>query len=54
MLHLAPTNSASSLQWLDYTCNSSMLSMYNFPNLNDDIHIAGVVGFDSQLDAEHW
>ena len=32
-----------------------MLSTYNFPNLNDGIHIAGVqFGFDSQLDAEYW
>ena len=30
-----------------------MLSTYNFPNLGDDTHIADVVGFVSQLDAEH-
>ena len=53
MPHLAPTNSASTLRWLDYTCNSSMLSTYNFPNLSDDIHIAGVIGIASQLDVEH-
>ena len=54
MPHLAPTNSACSLHWLDFTCDLSMLSTYNFPNLSNDTHIVGVVGFDSQLDADHW
>ncbi len=31
-----------------------MLSTYDFPILNDNTHIAGVVGFDSQLDVERW